>query len=75
VAIWWSLCAPKGSDNPGKPRPEVRQDLADVVAAGAEDGKEGITNRAFQRASRQAAILSFWAGVMPPMPMFGRSLL
>jgi hypothetical protein len=22
-----------------------------------------------------AAILSFWAGVMPPMPMFGRSLL
>ena len=22
-----------------------------------------------------AAIFSFWAGVMPPMPMFGRSLL
>jgi hypothetical protein len=22
-----------------------------------------------------ATILSFWAGVMPPMPMFGRSLL
>jgi len=22
-----------------------------------------------------AAILSFWAGVMPPMPIFGRSLL
>ena len=29
------------------------------------------------RCSRRihAAIFSFWAGVMPPMPMFGRSLL
>lgn len=27
------------------------------------------------RSRIQAAIFSFWAGVMPPMPMLGRSLL
>lgn len=36
--------------------PEVGQDLSDVVSAGAEGGKEGITDGAFQRASRQAAV-------------------
>ncbi|WP_134682443.1 hypothetical protein [Paracoccus ravus] len=28
-----------------------------------------------RRSRPQAAIFSFWAGVMPPMPMLGRSLL
>lgn len=51
LVILRGLCAPQGRDDPGKPSPEVRQDLADVVLAGAEDGKEGITNRAFQRAA------------------------
>ena len=45
-----------GSDNPGKPSPEVGQDLADVVAAGAEDGEEGIADRACQRASGEASV-------------------
>ena len=50
------LGGPKGGDNPGKPSPEVGQDLADVVAAGAENGKYGVANGAFQGASRQAAV-------------------
>ena len=33
--------AQKGSDNPGKPSPEVGQDLADVVATAAKHGKRG----------------------------------
>jgi hypothetical protein len=45
-----------GGEHPGKPSPEVGEDLSDVVAAGAEDGKEGVAECAFQRASRQAAI-------------------
>ena len=39
---------PQGSDNPDKPSPEVGQDLADVVAAGAQDGKQGIPDGALQ---------------------------
>lgn len=46
---------PQGSDNPSKPSPEVGQDLADVVAAGAEHGEEGIPDGALQRTTRQAA--------------------
>jgi hypothetical protein len=34
----------------------VDQDLADVVAAGAEHGEGGIAKRAFQRTSGQATI-------------------
>lgn len=48
--------SPNGSENPGKPSPEVGQDLSDVVAAGAERGKEGVADGAFRRASRQAAV-------------------
>lgn len=44
LAIWWSLCARKGSDNPSKPSAELGQDLADVMAAGAEDGKDATRN-------------------------------
>ena len=43
---------PNGSENPGKASPEVGQDLSDVVAAGAERGKEGVADGAFQWASR-----------------------
>ncbi len=32
------------------------QDLADVVAAGTQDGKEGVADGAFQGAARQAAV-------------------
>ncbi len=41
-------CGQNGSDDRGKPSPEVGQDLADVVATGAEHGKEGVANGAFQ---------------------------
>ena len=37
-------------------RPEMGEDLADVVAAGAEDGKDGIADAAFQRAPGKAAV-------------------
>lgn len=36
--------------------PEVGQDLADIVTAGAEDGEDRVADAAFQRASRQATI-------------------
>ena len=49
-------CGQNDDDNPGKPSPEVSQDLADVVAAGVQDGKEGVADGAFQGASGQAAI-------------------
>ena len=35
----------------GTKNPEMGQDLANAVSAGAEDGKDGITDAAFQRAS------------------------
>ena len=38
------------------PSPEVGQDLAYTVAAGAKDGDQGIADGAFQRASPQAAV-------------------
>ena len=40
-------CAQNGNDNPGKPSPEVGQDLSDVVPAGTEDSEDGIPDRAF----------------------------
>ncbi len=40
----------------GKQCPEVGEDLADVVTAAAENGKDGIAERAFERASGEAAI-------------------
>ena len=43
-------------NDPGKQSPEVGQDLADVMAAGAEHGEDGIAKRAFQWTSGQAAI-------------------
>jgi hypothetical protein len=45
-----------GDHKPGKPSPEVGQDLADVVATGAEHGEEGISVGALQGATRQASI-------------------
>lgn len=48
--------SPQGGDNPDKPSPEVGQDLADVVAASAEHGEEGIPDGALQGAARQASI-------------------
>lgn len=42
--------------NEGQQSPEVGQDLADVVAAAAEHGKDGVAERAFQRAARQASV-------------------
>ena len=43
-------------DNPGKPSPEVGQDLANVVAAGVQDGEDRVADGAFQGASGQATI-------------------
>jgi hypothetical protein len=40
-------CGPNGCDDPGKPSPEVSQDLSDVVAAGAKCGKECVADGAF----------------------------
>ena len=53
LASWLVVCVQNGGDNPGKPSPEVGQD---VVAAGAECGKESVAVGAFQRAFRQAAV-------------------
>ena len=36
--------------------PEVGEDLADIVTAGAEDGEDRIADAAFQRASGQATV-------------------
>lgn len=46
-----TLCAQDGGNNPGKHSPEVGQDLADVVAAAAQDGKDRVAGRALQRAA------------------------
>lgn len=43
-------------DEPCKPSPEVGQYLADIVSAGAEQGKEGIPDGAFERAARETAV-------------------
>lgn len=43
-------------DNPGKPSPEVGQDLTDVVAAGVQDGEDRVADGAFQGVAGQAAI-------------------
>ncbi len=43
-------------NDPCKRSPEVGQDLADVVAASAKHGEDGITECAFQRTTGQAAI-------------------
>lgn len=51
-----ACCVQNGGDNPGKPSPEVGQDLADVVAAGAERGKEGVADGAFQSAACEASV-------------------
>ena len=56
AALQVSFGRPQGSDDPGKPSPEVGQDLADIVSAGAEHGKEGIPDGAFERAARETAV-------------------
>lgn len=40
----------------GQKRPEIDQDLADIVATGAKDGEDSITDAAFQRASGKASV-------------------
>ena len=40
----------------GQKRPEGGEDLADVVAAAAEDGEDGIADGALQGAAREAAV-------------------
>ena len=40
----------------GKPKSEMGEDLADIVAAGAEDRKDGVSGGALQCASAEAAI-------------------
>lgn len=42
---------PPGSDYPGKPSPEVGQDLSDIMSAGAEDGEKGVADGAPLRAA------------------------
>ena len=44
-------CDPDDGDDPGKPSPEMCEDLSDVVSAGAEHGEEGVSDGDFQRAS------------------------
>jgi hypothetical protein len=48
VPLWRVFGSPQCRDNSGKPSLEVGQDLADVVAAGAERSKEGVADGAFQ---------------------------
>ena len=54
------VCPAKGrqyqGDDQGKQSPEVGQDLPDVVAAAAEDGKNGIAESAFEGATCKAAV-------------------
>ena len=45
-----------GSDQ--ESRLEVGEDLADIVAAGAEDGEERVANRALERTARQPPVAS-----------------
>ncbi len=45
----------QGKDG-GKQSREVVQDLADVVAAAAENGKNGVAERAFERAKGEATV-------------------
>ena len=47
------------ADNPGKQSPEVGQDLANIVAATAEDGEEGVT-KAVTAAERQKGSPKLW---------------
>ena len=51
--------------------------LAHAMAAQPEDARHGVIPPFLTGGIRRtyAAIFSFCAGVMPPMPMFGRSLL
>ena len=58
---------PQGRDNPGKPSPEVGQDLEDVVAAGAERSKEGVADGAFQGAACEASVGLQLAVTCPPV--------
>ncbi len=60
LSIRSAFGGPQGGDNPGKPSPQVGQGLADVVAAGAEDGEEGIPEGAFQGTSGKAAVGFSW---------------
>ena len=55
---------------------KVTLDTADAPAGFTLRG-EGVIPPFLRGYSRRthAAIFSFWAGVMPPIPMFGRSLL
>lgn len=48
------LCCEDCGYDQRKPNPNMGQDLADVVSAGAEHGKEGIADGAFQGASGEA---------------------
>ena len=44
-------------DQPAQNRPRVPEDHADVVAAAAEHGEEGVALGSFQRTSREAAVV------------------
>ena len=49
-------CLSEGGEESGQKGPEVGEDLADVVAAAAEDGVESIAERALEGAAGEAAI-------------------
>jgi len=51
LAIRVADCGPHDGDDPGKPSPEMCEDLSDVMSAGAEPGEEGVSDGDFQRAS------------------------
>lgn len=51
LAICAVYCLQNAGDVSGKRSLEVGQELSDVVSAGAEDGKERISERAWQQAS------------------------
>jgi len=42
--VWVAFGGKEGGECPGKPSPEVGQELADVVSAGAESCEEGIAD-------------------------------
>lgn len=57
LLIWVGFGSEEGRVYPDKPSPDVGQDLADVVVAGAEHGKDSAFRRSSGQLGRRAAAL------------------
>lgn len=56
IAISYPNHLQDSGQNEAQQNPGVGQDLADVVVAAAEHGKDSVSERAFQRAARQTSV-------------------